>query len=223
MKKNIMIVTIITVSFLTACGTKKESLPETPTSTPLSETAAPTVLEEKKSSEDWAAALFPTEETSNAITAEADDYVAGSIENDAYKSEWLNLMFQCPEDASFLNSDNNEYEMYCQYDDNSAAVFVAVSDLPKDVEFFQQYLTALEKKITASTEADYKVLNDKNEAKIGSDTYHAIIFSAKNNNALLYQTYFVRIMGNKVVNIVITYSGDSIEKAQEMISLFNTP
>lgn len=165
-------------------------------------------------------ANYPMEETSQAVGTASVDYVRGTIEGNQYSSEWLDLRFTVPNGSSFYPDAGEDFEMFCQDDAASANVNIVIEDLPASIQFVFQYVDALESQLLADTEIPYLVLSDDNEVTLGGATYRAICFRAEYNGTFLYQTYFIRFIGDKVASISTTYTEAGIPVASGMIASF---
>lgn len=166
------------------------------------------------------AANAPMEETSEAITKEISEYVPGTLTETGYESEWLGLRFTAPEGTSMIMQDDSTYEMFCQNDDQTANIGIIIEDLPAGFQTVAQYVDQFEKEISSDSDISYKVLSDKDEVPLGSYIFRSVSFTATYNGAELYQSYFLRFMGDKIATVFVTYSDASIDTAGELISAF---
>lgn len=166
------------------------------------------------------AASTPLAETSEAITKENTAYVPGTLTETGYESEWLGLRFTAPEGTSMMLPDDSTYEMFCQNDEQTANIGIIIEDLPAGFQTVAQYVTQFEEEINSESDISYKVLSDQQEVPLGSYIFRSVSFTATYNGSELYQSYFLRFMGDKVVTVFVTYSDASIDVAGELISAF---
>lgn len=217
-KKLFPLILCVTLLF-TACGnnTTKDNL-SIPTAEPI-----PTVQDTNTSeteTEQVPAALSPLEETSLAINKHAPDYTPGTITDTNYESEWLGIRFTAPEGTVLSSSDAAGCEMICQDESQGCNVMVLTEDLPSGFQTVDTFVAQFAKEITSASEPAYKLLSDKKEVQIGSNTFRSVSFSASYGGTDLYQTYFMYFTADKLSSIVITYTDDSIETAGALISGF---
>lgn len=221
MNKKLFPLFLSIILLFTACGNaggKDSDSFAYPTAEPIP------VSQEGDSSEDSMtqvpSALQPMEETSLAISKNAPAYTPGTLTDTGYESQWLGVRFTAPEGTVLTASENSGCEMICQDESQTCNVMVLVEDLPADFQIVDTFVKQFAEEIASEAEPAYKLLSDKEEVQIGSNTFRSVSFSASYNGVDLYQTYFIYFTDDKLASIVITYTDDSIETAGALISGF---
>lgn len=180
---------------------------------------------------------------------ETDCYVQGAVTDYGWESEYWNLRFWVPEDVYMLSDegltsvreagedivaedrdlteaqqdrleDTTLYEMMAVTPQADANVLVMAEKLLMRGLTAEKYRKALEVQLLLMRVAEITVLDDSKTAQIAGETYAVLNLQVEHDNSY-FQDYYVRVVGDHALCIVVTHTEETEEKAAEILDSFD--
>lgn len=175
-------------------------------------------------------------------------YVKGISTVSRYESEFLGLSFTAPEymillseeelnevmgitlaafsdDVSELQLEYAEmetvYEMMCSNADGSVNMVITVEKIPSDDYTIQDCVEMISDSLTGLTSLDYTTLDSDQTTDIAGMEYAVLRLLCESNGMSMNQDYYVRLAGDRMVSIVVSYEKGSAEEADAVMKGFD--
>lgn len=194
-------------------------------------------------------AVEETEESVEEAVEEAEeaasDYVKGLSTETGWESEWIGLRFTAPEGMTMSTEEElNEtmglgqeilseefteqqlayaelatvYEMMC-FDEIGTNVILMAEKLPMTLTA-EQYVEILSEQITSVTAVTYEVVSSDEVVTIGGLDFNKLVCVADYDGTALCQDYYVTVIEDRAVALTLTYTDDTADRADTIISGF---
>ena len=162
-------------------------------------------------------------------------YVKGTVTEDIWESKWLGLRYQAPENATMLTEKELDeimalgeevlfedfhrleleyakiptvYEMMCMGEDGVTTIILTVEQLPISADA-ETYFTSFKEQLKETSSMTYRVIGDDSLALIGDREFQVLQCLVSYNGIEISQDYYVTIVEDRVVNLVVTYKEET--------------
>lgn len=251
-------VTCVMAMMLTACGSADNGAVPTPTTAEKptevpAATATPIAEPTSTPTPEPTATSTPTPEpTATPVPEVTDTYVKGTVTENGFESEWLNLRFTTQNDVTMLTQDELDAvmeqsmnlvhgenaeaildytsittvtEMMAKYT-NGANVVIQVEKLPRAYSDLteEEYLSIVINNLRNSA-ASPEVDTDETfyTVEIGGETYVGISAASDyGTGQLICQEFLIRKRENRMISIVATCTEYTMEYARNLLSCFGS-
>jgi len=171
-------------------------------------------------------------------------YQKGILTSTTYESEFLNLKFTAPEGVklateeemkSTINQstqllkseslnvdaavDNSVIEMYAYYGDRNPNVILMTEKLQSRMTA-EKYIETLKQQLAGIKTIQYEVTTGKGSATIAGQEYATLSATATYASISMTQEYYIRIQDGRVVSFIITFTSDTTDKKDALLSAF---
>lgn len=179
-----------------------------------------------------------------------DTYVIGTLTENSFASEWINLRFTATENVTMITreemaampetgaelvfGDDAEsrleaakqtlvFEMMAQHKEGSNTL-VQVEILPEGYEYVTEeaYIALTMLDLDNAVNVEYVYSEELYTVELGGETYTG--FSAAcdyGTGEYVYQEYLVRKKENRMITVILTYAEDTVANAQHLLSLYS--
>ncbi len=179
------------------------------------------------------------ERVEHSDTGNPGSYEKGTVTENGWESRWLGIRYSAPEKATMVTEEELDeimvlgqevlfedfdrleleytkipmvYEMMCIGEDGVTTVMITVERLPISADA-ETYFTSFKEQLKETSSMTYKVINNDGVTLIGDKEFQVLKCLVSYNGIELYQDYYVMIVGERVVNLVVTYKEeDGIEE-----------
>lgn len=179
---------------------------------------------------------------------EADSYVKGAITDDGWVSEYWNLRYTAPEDIFMLSEEGLDavmgiskdkisenyteqqqkylemttlYEMMSSSSAGDVNVVVTVEKLMMKGMTAESYTKAAVFQLRLMKDPVMEILDDSNTTEIAGETYNVINAATEQNGVQWHQDYYIRVVGDRAIGILISYTDATGDKAAEILDSFS--
>lgn len=176
----------------------------------------------------------------------ASEFSKGTVSERGWESQWLSMRFTAPngtrmaseeeldelmgiseellsEDLSDLQIKYAELtsvrEMMCYDERTKSNVIVSVDRLPLKMSE-EIYAEQLEQSLSAVSAMTYEKVGEDEEVEIAGISYLRSGYQVETMGQHLHTDYYIRMIGNRVVSVVLTYGEDGEKLAASMVSSF---
>lgn len=231
MQKKLLLLILTAVVLLTACGQKADAIK----TDNKQETA-----ESLELPEDLQAEMPEQEETS--------EFLKGTVSESGWESQWIGMRFTAPDGTrmtseeelaalmgiseELLSEDLSDIqikyaeltsvrEMMCYDERTKANVIVSVDQLPLKMSE-EAYAEQLELSLSAVSAVKYEKADEDEQVEIAGISYLRSDYRVEAMGQSLHTDYYIRMMDDRVVSVVVTYGEDAQELAASMVDSFGT-
>lgn len=178
----------------------------------------------------------------------ASEFSKGTVSESGWESQWLNMRFTAPngtrmaseeeldelmgiseellsEDLSDVQIKYAELtsvrEMMCYDERTKSNIIVSVDRLPLKMSE-EIYAEQLEQSLLAVSAMTYEKAGDNEKVEIAGISYLRSGYQVETMGQRLHTDYYIRMIEDRVVSVVLTYGEDGEELASSMVSCFET-
>jgi len=187
-----------------------------------------------------------TKSASTTKAATATEFKKGTVTATSFESSYLNLKFTAPAgfkmatDEQLLKVVNKGadlagidpktfdyakasavYEMMVSNASGSANIIVMEEKLASKVITQDVYLDALEKGLTAMTAIKYTFDPDRKDVTFVGQKYKQMSVTGVASGQTILQEYYSRMIGDRAVDIIITYTKDTVADKDTLLKAFS--
>ncbi len=248
MRKKLSLLILAAVVLLTACGQKADAIK----TDNKQETAEGSDQEKQDKEADLPSEAEASElsEASQAEIPEQEnsEFSKGTVSESGWESQWLGMRFTAPDGTrmaseeelaelmgiseDLLSEDLSDIqikyaeltsvrEMMCYDERTKANVIVSVDRLPLKMSE-EAYAEQLELSLSAVSAMKYEKADEDEQVEIAGTSYLRSGYHVEAMGQSLHTDYYIRMIDDRVVSVVVTYGEDAQELASSMVDSFGT-
>lgn len=184
---------------------------------------------------------------SSCKSSNTDNYKKGTLTKTTFESEYLDLKFNLPQGYTMATEEevlklanqgaelagidskkydyamaNTVYEMQVVASTGFPNTIVMVEKLSLSNMTIDTYLDTLKKQLTEIPNLKYTVASKKEKETLVGKEYIKMTATASYGTLSLIQDYYVRIQDGRAISFIVSYSSDTKEQKDSLLSAFTT-
>ena len=249
MQKRLLLLTLTAVVLLTACGQKADVI-KTDNKQETAEGSEQEKQDKETDRPSEEEALEPSEASQAEMPEQEEnsEFSKGTVSESGWESQWLGMRFTAPDGTRMASEEElaelmgiseellaedlsdvqikyaeltSVREMMCYDERSKANVIVSVDRLPLKMSE-EAYAEQLELSLSAVSVMKYEKADEDEQVEIAGISYLRSDYHVEAMGQNLHTDYYIRMIDDRVVSVVVTYGEDAQEMASSMVDSFGT-